>query len=109
VDNRRAGPNEKRGHNEAHALAAAGGREAPHMLGTIMAEVAAIPAAEQHTIGLEQASLTDFACFGPSRRAVGGDPLGLPRTPDRHRDRNRDGRDPTARAMYAPSMKISRA
>ena len=54
-------------------------------------------AAEHHAIGLEQPGLTDLACFGPSRRAVRGYPLGLPRTPDGHCDRNHDRRDPAGR------------
>ena len=62
-----------------------------------MAEVVAMQAAEHHAIGLEQPGLTDLACFGPSRRAVRGYPLGLPRTPDGHCDRNHDRRDPAGR------------
>ena len=46
VDDRRAGPGQKGRHDQAHALAASRRREAQDMLGTVMAQVVAAPAAE---------------------------------------------------------------
>ena len=95
VDDRRAGPGQQRGNDEADALAGAGRRKAQDVLGTIMAKIVIAPLAEQHAVVAEQAGFANLTRLGPARRAIGGDALHLSRAPDRHRDRNDDGGDTT--------------
>ena len=97
VNDRRAGPGQQRGHHQADALAAAGRSEAQHMLGTIVAQVMLIVAAEQDAIGTKQPGGEHFLLFGPSRRAVGFDALGLTSAPYRHADGDRDRDEPARR------------
>ena len=97
VDDRRARPGQQRRDDQADALAAAGRREAQHMLRAVVAEIVAAPAAEQHAVVVKQAGLADLARLSPARGAVGGDPLDLARPPDRHGDGDDDGGDAAGR------------
>src|ERR1700735_2995053 len=65
------------------------------MLGAVMAKVFVAPAAEQHAISSKKAGLVNLSRFCPARRSKGRDALGFPRPPDRHRNRDDDGGEPT--------------
>ena len=93
MDDRGAGPGQQRGDDEADALAGSGRRETQDMLRAVVAQIVVAPSAEQHAIMAEQAGLANFTGLGPTRRAIGGDALDLPRPPDRHGDRHDDGGD----------------
>src|SRR6202158_3882750 len=53
MDDRRPGPGQKRGHDEAHTFAASGWSKTQHMLGTIMATIGPVPLAEQNAVMLK--------------------------------------------------------
>ena len=73
MDDRRARPGQKRRHDEADAFAGSGWGEAQHMLGTVVAQIGAVPLAEQNAVMLQQPGASDLPGFGPARRAVGRD------------------------------------
>ncbi len=56
-----------------------------------MAQIVLRMPAEHYAIGAEQSGRTDFLVFRPSRRSVGGDVAGFPRSNDRHEDGGGDG------------------
>ena len=88
VDDRRAGPGQQRGDDEADALAAPGRREAQDMFRSVVAQVAALITTQHHAVRSEQAGLHDFLRLRPSRGTIGLDVLHLAGAPDRHADRN---------------------
>ena len=86
VDDGGAGPRKQRGHHQADTLAGAGRREGHHMLGTFVAQVVAVLAAQENAGRAGQAGTADFSGQRPACRTVGRDQLGLPCTPHRHGD-----------------------
>ena len=81
VDDRRAGPAQERGHDEADALAATGRGERHHMFGAVMTQVAPMVATEEGAGIAEQPGAFHLADFGPARRTVSRDMALLPRAP----------------------------
>ena len=86
-----AWPGQKRGHDEADALAGSGGRETENVLGTVVTEIVPGELAEDDAVGSEQTRRLHFAPFGPARRAVCLDVLRLAGAPDGHADGDGDG------------------
>src|SRR5216684_7424957 len=62
-----------------------------------MAQIVRGMAAEDDTVGAEQAGLTDFLVGGPARRTIGLDVLRLARSQDRQGDGDRDGDESAGR------------
>ena len=92
VDDRRARPGQQRRHDQADALAAAGRREAQHMLRTVVAQIVARPACPSTTpSGPSRPARAIFAGVGPARGAIGLGVLRLAGAPDRHGDGDGDG------------------
>ena len=72
VDDRRARPGQQCRDDEADALAAAGRREAQHMLGSVMAQILAAPPPEEHAVRAEagrRAGSPSSRPSAPSRRS----------------------------------------
>src|SRR5215472_6064620 len=92
MDDCGAGPGEQGRHHKTDTLARARRGKAQHMLRTVMPEIGAAPAAQQHAVGMEKPGLANLACLRPPRGAIGRDLLYLPRTPDGHSDRYDEGR-----------------
>ena len=97
VDDRRSRPGQEGWNDQADALAASGRRETQHMLGTVVAEVAVAPAAEEHAVRAEEAGMAHFTRLCPARGPVGRAPFDLPRPPDRHGDGHDDRGDAAGR------------
>src|SRR5690606_37849019 len=87
VDDRRAGPAQQRGNDQADALARAGRREGHDMLRTVMAQIAAAKLSEEHTGIAKQPGPLDLGEPRPTGGTVGGDMARLPRAPERSCDR----------------------
>src|SRR3546814_19303093 len=73
VDDRRAGPAQQRRDNEPDALPAAGRGKSHDMLGAVVAQIAAVLAADKDTRLARQASPIDLAVDRPARRTIGRD------------------------------------
>src|SRR5882672_9639303 len=86
----RTRPGEKRWNDEADTFAGPGGRETQHVLRSVVTKVVAVELAQHHAIRTEKSGGSHVHRFGPARRAVGLDILGLARPPDRHTDRDRN-------------------
>ena len=83
VDDRRAGPAEQRGHDQAHPLAASGWRKGHDMLWPVVAKVAVMDAPQKRAGITQQAGTFHLAILGPARRTIGGDVALLARAPQR--------------------------
>src|SRR3546814_13521964 len=81
VDDRRAGPAQQRRDNEPDALPAAGRGKSHDMLGAVVAQIAAVLAADKDTRLARQASPIDLAVGRPARRTLGRDVALLARPP----------------------------
>ena len=103
VDDRRAGPTQKGRHDQPDALARAGRGEGHDMLGTVMAQIAAIELTQENTGIAEQARALDFARRRPARGAVGGDVARLARAPERA-EHGRSAADEAARGSERPGL-----
>src|SRR5262249_32494635 len=79
-----------------------------NMLGSIMAQVPPAPAPDHHAVLTEKPGPADLAALGPSRRAIGRDPLRLARAQDRHRCRHSNGRYPAGRGDIATLLEDMR-
>ena len=86
----RARPGQQRGDDKADALAGPRGREAEHMLRTIMAEIVAIQLSEHDAVRPEQPRALDLHRRRPAGRTIGLDVLRLAGAPDGHADGDRD-------------------
>ncbi len=87
VDDRRAGPAEQRRHDQAHPLARTGRCERHDMLGAVVAKIVTVEPAEDDAAITEQSGRRDVLAGRPASRAIGGEVAGLPRPPDRSKDR----------------------
>jgi hypothetical protein len=80
------------------------------MLGSVMAQIGATPAAEENAVWMEETGLADLALVGPARRAVGGRTLHLAGAPHGHGDGDGKGGDTTSArdeaACYEDVMRI---
>ena len=95
MDDRRARPGQERRDDEADAFARSRRREAQHMLRPIVAQIAALVAAQHDAIGSAESSGFDLLRLRPAGRAVGLGILRLAGAPDGHADRDSRGDDPT--------------
>ena len=93
VDDGGPRPGEQRRDDQADAFAGPGGREAQHVLRSIMAQIVTTEASEHNAVRPEEARFADFKSGRPARRAIGGRFLGLARAPHRHADCDRDRRE----------------
>src|SRR3546814_9269587 len=87
VYDRRAGPAQQRGNDQAEALAAARRSEGHDMLGPVVPEIATVMTTENGARVAEQSGAFHLANLGPARGAVGGDMALLPGAPERAEDR----------------------
>ena len=94
VDDCRAGPGEERRHDQADALAAPGGRERHDMLGAVVPKIGAAQGAQQDAGVPEQPRVPDLPLGSPAGGAVGSDPRGLARAPERSGDRGAAPQEP---------------
>ncbi|MCY1168247.1 hypothetical protein D9M73_82350 [compost metagenome] len=81
MDDRRAGPAQQGWYDQTDALARAGRRERHHMLGAVMAQVAAMVPTEKGAGIAKQPGAFHLADLGPARRTVGRDVALLARAP----------------------------
>ncbi|QYU70876.1 acetyl-CoA carboxylase biotin carboxylase subunit [Leptolyngbya sp. 15MV] len=108
VHDGRARPGQQRRHDEAHALAGARRREAQHVLGPVMPEVALGEPAEHHAVGGEEPGVPHLALRRPACRAVCGHVPRLARAPDGHADGDADCREATGRGDDSPLVEDPR-
>src|SRR5688572_7610403 len=83
VNNRRAGPGQKRRNHEAHALARASRRKSHDVLRPVMAQIAIFQLAEKDPCRPKKPYLFDLPPRGPARGAVCRDQTALPCPPKR--------------------------
>jgi hypothetical protein len=86
VDDGRAGPGQKGGQHQAHALARSGRGKAQAMLGAVVAQIGLAELAQDHAGLAEQASGLGLARRGPTRGAVGVDIGAFAGAPNGHGD-----------------------
>ena len=72
VDDGGAGPGQQGGQDQADALAGPGRCHRQHMLGTVVAQIAAAVEAEHDALLGQQTGLADIGSVRPAGRAVGG-------------------------------------
>src|SRR5712671_901981 len=97
MDDRGAPPGQQGRNDQTDALARTGWGKAKDMLGTVVPDIAAIKAAEDHSLSPEKSGAPNLPCIGPARRAVGCHLLGFLRPPHRQHDGNADSGKPAAR------------
>ncbi len=90
MDDGGAGPSQQSRHDQADALAGAGGRETQDVFRAVMPEIRAPELAEDHAVGAKQASLLHLTRDRPARRAIGHRFFRFLRAPHRQADRDRD-------------------
>ena len=105
VNDGRTRPGQQRWNDEADTFAGPGGRETQHVLRSVMTKVVAVELAQHHAIRTEKSGRSHLPRFGPARRAIGLDILGLARPPDRHADRHRNRNEGPRRRDEGPSTK----
>jgi hypothetical protein len=72
VDDGRARPGEEGGHDQPDALAGAGGGHGQHVLGAVVAQVAAVADAEHDALAGEEPGVAHVGQTRPVGRAIGG-------------------------------------
>src|SRR6266436_9963429 len=97
VDDRGARPGQQGRNDQTDALARTCRGKAKDMLGTVVPDIAAIKAAEDHSLRPEKPGPPDLPCIGPARRAVRCHLPDFLRPPHRQHDGNADSGEPAAR------------
>ena len=98
VDDATARPGQQRRDDETHALAGTCRRKAKHVLRTIVTKIAALEAAEHHTVRSQKACRVDLAAHGPPGGAIGRRGLRLSSSPHRHAEGHDDRHDAAGRS-----------
>ena len=102
MDDRRPWPGQERGHHQADAFARPCRRETQDMLRSVVTQIGTIETPEHDAIGIEESRGLDFIGSRPSGGTIGLRVLCLPRSPDRHTNRDGNG-DESARRRDHPT------